>query len=253
MQLIDVRDLWTRMWKSLGEKRKEISNEHIEEITQLYGEFTKNKRVKIFPNEVFGYQRITVELPLRIRWEVNSETIIQLTNTKQWTKLSPSEQAQVSEKLFALIGFTTLDYEAMSRAIEQLPKTIEKSLWNVLAVPDPDAPSVVNKKGAFEPDSNLRDYENVPFPDMPVTWVEDPKERLESLEYLTAIDNYMTREVLPYVSEAWVDHSKTKIGYEIPFNRYFYSYIPPRKLVDIDAEVKMLDEEIQNLMGEVMK
>ena len=84
-----------------------------------------------------------------------------------------------------------------------------------------------------------------------MTWVEEPDERLASLEYRSAIDEYMTREVLPYVDDAWVDHDKTKLGYEIPLTRFFYKYVPPRPLAQIDAEIKQLEAEIQELLREV--
>lgn len=86
-------------------------------------------------------------------------------------------------------------------------------------------------KGSPEPDADLRDYENVPLD-------ED-------------VNEYLAREVLPHVPDAWIDHSKTKIGYEIPFTRHFYVYTPPRPLEEIDAELKALEAEIQELLGEV--
>lgn len=86
---------------------------------------------------------------------------------------------------------------------------------------------------------------------MPVRFEEDPAARFESPEYRTAIDDYMRDEVLPYVPDAWVDHTKTKIGYEIPLTRHFYKYVPPRPLEEIDAEIKALEDEIQELLSEV--
>jgi type I restriction enzyme M protein len=71
------------------------------------------------------------------------------------------------------------------------------------------------------------------------------------LAYRTAVDDYIQREVLPYVPDAWVDYSRTKIGYEIPLTRHFYKYVPPRPLEEIDAEVKNLESEIQRLLGEI--
>jgi type I restriction enzyme M protein len=76
-------------------------------------------------------------------------------------------------------------------------------------------------------------------------------DRLESLPYRTTVDDYMAGEVLPYVADAWVDHTKTKIGYEIPLTRHFYKYVPPRPLAEIDAEIKALEAEIQELLREV--
>jgi type I restriction enzyme M protein len=89
------------------------------------------------------------------------------------------------------------------------------------------------------------------LPAVPVEWAEDPSERLASVEYSTGVDDYMRDEVLPHVPDAWVDRTKTKIGYEIPLTRYFYRYVPPRPLEEIDAEIKALEKEIQDLLGEV--
>jgi type I restriction enzyme M protein len=84
-----------------------------------------------------------------------------------------------------------------------------------------------------------------------VTFEPDPSARLASQPYRRAVEEYMSAEVLPYVPDAWVDHGKTKIGYEIPLTRHFYRYVPPRPLEEIDAEIKALEEEIQELLGEV--
>ena len=110
---------------------------------------------------------------------------------------------------------------------------------------------VADRKGNPEPDTDLRDQENVPLPPVPVSFEEDPTERFATLEYRAAVDDYMRDEVLPYVPDAWVDHDKTKVGYEIPLTRHFYKYVPPRPLEEIDAEIKALEEEIQGLLTEV--
>ena len=251
VQLVDGRDFWVKMRKSLGEKRKQISDEQIDEITRLYGEFVDGERVKIFPNEAFGYQRITVERPLRLRWEVTAETIDQLAETKQWAKLQDDDKSALSDAVRALEGTTTTDRSVLAKKVGSVPKSIEKALWDTLAVADPDAPIITSKKGAPEPDADLRDNENVPLPAVGITWEADPTDRLATVEYRTAIDDYMTAEVLPYVSDAWVDYYKTKIGYEIPLTRHFYKYVPPRRLVEIDAEIKSLEAEIQQLLSEV--
>lgn len=176
VQLVDARELWTKMPKSLGEKRKQTSDEQIAEIVHLYGEFEECDRVRILPNESFGFLRITVERPLD-----------------------------------GAIGST----------------------------------------GRTKPDPSLRDHENVPLSAGKASYEPDPTERLAALEYRKAIDEYMEAEVLPYVPDAWVDHSKTKIGYEIPLTRHFYKYEPPRPLYEIDAELKALEAEVQNLLAEV--
>jgi len=251
VQLVDARDYWVKMRKSLGNKRKEIAPAQIEEVTRLYAELTEGERVKILPNEAFGHQRITVERPLRLRWEVTEDIAAQLATSKQWAKLSSDERRSISATLASLAGVTTTERSAMSAKLGPLPRAIEKHLWSALAVPDPSAPVVADRQGNPEPDPDLRDNENVPLPAIPVTWAADPTERLESAEYRSAVEDYMAAEVLPYVPDAWVDHTKTRIGYEIPLTRHFYKYIPPRPLAEIDAEIKSLEAEIQELLREV--
>jgi hypothetical protein len=129
-------------------------------------------------------------------------------------------------RLNALVGTDFPDKPALARKLGPVPKAIEKALWDVLAVRDENAPVITNRKGEPEPDPDLRDNENVPLPSEPVLWAVDPTERLASLTYRSAVDEYMESEVLPYVPDAWVDHDKTKIGYEIPLTRHFYKYVP---------------------------
>jgi type I restriction enzyme M protein len=150
-----------------------------------------------------------------------------------------------------LAGTTTTERSSLAKKLGPVPKAIEKPLWDLLAVSDPAAPVITNRKGEPEPDPDLRDNENVPLPNKTVRWEADPDDRLARLEYRTAVDNYMAREALPYVPDAWVDHTKTKLGYEIPLTRHFYKYVPPRPLVEIDAEIKHLEEEIQYLLRQV--
>lgn len=251
VQLVDAREYWVKMRKSLGDKRKELSAEQIEVVTRLYADFTEGERVKIFPNEAFGYQRITVERPLRLRWEVTPETVGRLAETKQWLKLSEPEQIDVKVRLTALEGITETDKKVLAKKLGTVPKVVEKQFWDLLAVADPEAKVITNRKGEPEPDPELRDNENVPLPEVRASWSEDVSERLATMEYRIAVNDYMTSEVLPYVPDAWVDHTKTKVGYEIPLTRHFYRYVPPRPLEEIDAEIKALEIEIQELLREV--
>jgi len=251
VQLVDARGYWTKMRKSLGEKRKQINPDQIADITRLYGEFTEGEQVKIFPNEAFGYQRITVERPLHLRWEVTADTMGVVSEAKPWARLDEDDRKALEAAVLAAVGTQTTAKKDLAKTIGSVPKAIDKALWDALAVTDPEAPVVTNKKGEPEPDSDLRDNENVPLPNVPVTWVADPAERLATTEYRTAVNDYMATEVLPFVDDAWVDWDKTKIGYEIPLTRYFYKYVPPRPLADIDAEIKALEAEIQALLGEV--
>ena len=251
VQLVDARELFTRMRKSLGEKRKEISSDQIAEITRLYGAFKDGERVKILPNESFGFQRITVERPRRLRWEVTQGTLTAIEASGGWAKLTERELVALVDRIVGLRGLSSTDRVAVARRLGPLPKAIEKAAWDALAVRDPEAPVVADRKGHPEPDSDLRDNENVPLPGPVDGFDEDPTTRLASPPYRATVDAYVTAEVLPFVPDAWVDHAKTRIGYEIPLTRHFYRYVPPRPLEEIDAEIRALEEEIQRLLHEV--
>ena len=167
VQLIDASGFWQKMRKSLGSKRKELSEEHIDEITRLFGQFVEAKQgdkpiSRIFKNEDFGYRTITVERPLR----------------------DAAGKVVLGEK--------------------------------------------GKQKGKPQADSSLRDTENVPL-------AED-------------VETYFKREVLPHAPDAWIDHDKTKVGYEIPFNRHFYVFTPPRPLVEIDADLKAVTDRIKQMI-----
>jgi type I restriction enzyme M protein len=246
VQLVDARELWVKMRKSLGEKRKAISPEQIEEITRLYGAFEENERVKIFRNDQFGYQRITVERPLRLRY-TGEGARERLEASKAFAKLGEEQREGLLGVVGTLAGLATTDRaEATAAAVNgKLSKAEEKALLEALAVRDPEAPAL------DEPDPELRDQENVPLPAEPVQFERDPSARLTSEPYRRAVAEYIEVEVQPYVPDAWVDHEKTKIGYEIPLTRHFYTYIPPRPLKEIDAEIRAAEEEIRELLGEV--
>ena len=256
VQLVDARDLWQKMRKSLGNKRKEFGAEHIAEITRLYGELTDGERVKIMTNESFGFLRITVERPLRLRWEVTEETVALVAADRRLVKLADRLDTLL-DSLRAHLGLSSVDRKVVADAVDPLLKAAglaapqQKAVWEALAVRDPRAPVVTNRRGEPEPDPELRDQENVPLPDVRVAFEEDPAERLSTIEYRTAIEEHLEREIRPYVPDAWVDHTKTKIGYEIPLTRQFYTYVPPRPLAEIDTEIRQLEAEIQALLREV--
>src|SRR5664280_2439637 len=257
VQLVDAREYFVKMRKSLGEKRKEISDGQIEEITRLYGNFAEGEKVKIFPNEAFGFLRITVERPLRLRWEVTDDTAARAIAARAIQKLPKGSPAALRELLGKHRGAVFVTERELHKALGtaltglNLPGPAQKAVWAALAVRDEEAPVITDRKGNPEQDPDLRDNENVPLPAVPVSFEEDPAERFTTLEYRTAVDAYMRDEVLPYVPEAWVDHERTRIGYEIPLTRHFYKYVPPRPLDEIDAEIKALEGEIQRLLNEV--
>jgi len=240
IQLVDARELWTKMRRSLGQKRKTMNDEQIGEITRLCSEFQEGDRCKIFRNEDFAYRRITVERPLRVRWEVTDETLATLRASKAVEKVDEDARNRLFSAVEGMKGTSTTEGEVFGEKVRgalagvgKVAKPVEKAVLDAAMVRDPDAPVVMDKKGEPEPDPELRDYENVPLAE--------------------EVDEYMQREVLPFVPDAWVDESKTKIGYEIPFTRHFYEYVPPRPLEEIDAEIKTLEAEILELLREVTK
>jgi type I restriction enzyme M protein len=160
VQLINANEMYVKRRKALGNKRNDISEEDIAEITKIYGDFKESEISQIYDNEDFGYTKITVERPLR-------------------------------------------DEEG----------------------------NLVLKKGKKQPDTSLRDTENVPLK-------EDIKE-------------YFEREVLPFAPDAWIDEKKSKVGYEIPFTRYFYKYEAPRPSAEIMAEIMDLETELSGSLEEV--
>jgi len=178
-----------------------------------------------------------------------------LDASKAFAKLADAEREKVAGAVASLAGLSTTDpREAVVAAAEvngKPSKAGEKALLEALAVRDPDASPVAGTGGASEPDPELRDQENVPLPPRPVTFEPDPSERLASEPYRRAVEQYVEADVLPYAPDSWVDHGKTKIGYEIPLTRHFYKYVPPRPLEEIDAEIRALEAEIQELVGEV--
>jgi type I restriction enzyme M protein len=256
VQLVDARDLWQKMRKSLGNKRKEFGGEHIAEITKLYGAFSEGERVKAMTNESFGFLRITVERPLRVRWEITEETLMIVRLDKRMIKLADGLDALVAA-MTEHLGLSDTDRTQIAKTIDPILRNAglnapqQKALWEALAVRDPQAPPIVSREGEPEPDPELRDQENVPLPTMRVGFEEDPSRRFSAIEYRSAVEDHLEREIHPYVPDAWIDHSKTKIGYEIPLTRQFYKYVPPRPLDEIDADINQLEAEIQELLREV--
>ncbi|OWA21462.1 restriction endonuclease subunit M [Streptomyces sp. CS159] len=245
--LLDARDQWQKMRKSLGDKRKQLGSDHIATVVKLYGEALAvadntehplHSKVKVFRNEDFGYQRVTVERPLKLHFEVTEETLTGLKASKPIQKLP--QAAALAGAFRSLMdtswGTKQEAWLALKDAVVQAGGTwptgapFNKALREVLGVRDREG-EVQLVKGEPEPDAELRDYENVPLGE--------------------GIDEYLAREVHPHVPDTWIDHSKTKIGYEIPFTRHFYVYKPPRPLAEIDTELQALEAEIQEILGEV--
>lgn len=257
--LVDAREMYVRMRKSLGNKRREINGEQIEQITNLYADALAlategSPQVKVFNTTDFGYQRITVERPLRLRFEVTDDTLAQFTESKAYRALgvpakgsgdaiaalheAERQQTAVLDVLRTLVGTSSSRRDFAARLNQQFVAAgvvrdakVEKAIWDAVSFPDPEGELQTDRKGNPLPDTDLRDNENVPLS-------ED-------------IHDYIKREVLPHVPDAWIDEDKTKVGYEIPFTRHFYVYLPPRPLAEIDAEIRQLESEIQHLLDEV--
>jgi len=261
VQLIDARGYFEKMRKSLGNKRNLISEEQIAQVTRLYADFAESEHVKILPNEVFGYMRITVERPLRVKWTVNDNALAALSESKAWKKWAQTQPGVTTVAVFgskALFNKTWGTKAAAAdaikseaRAVYTAPTQVQDELLKNAAHSDSEGFLIQDKKGRPQPDTDLRDNENVPLPATPVSWEEDVTPRLDRTDCRATIDRYLSAEVLPYVPDAWVAFDKTKIGYEIPLTRHFYRYVPPRSLAEIDAEIKALESEIQALLGEV--
>jgi len=239
---------------------------------------------KIFDNREFGFLKITVERPLRLNFQASPERIGRLQDQSAFAGLASSkkrkdeaayqadiEQGQARQQAI-IQAVETLDGSILhtdrpsfEKALEQalksaglkLPAPLKKAVLAALGERDPQADICRDNQGNPEPDPELRDTEIVPLPadielplplgydnetglDKLLNWVKDPCE-----EYLKA-------EVLPHVPDAWIDHGKTKVGYEIPLNRHFYVYQPPRPLDVLEAEIKDLEREIVAMLGEVV-
>ena len=261
VQLIDARGYFEKMRKALGEKRKQISEEQIAGITRLYADFKEGEHVKIFSNESFGYMRITVERPLRVKWTVDDTALEALAKSKVWKKWAETQQncspsqvfglSDVYERTWDSAADVLRDVSAVARLVWAIPVVVSKELVKLSMRSDADGELVTDKKGNPQADTDLRDNENVPLPEVPVTWEADATGRLDTPEYQSAVADYLDIEVLPYVPDAWVDYEKTKLGYEVPLTRHFYRYVPPRLLKEIDSEITQLEDEIQALLREV--
>lgn len=254
VQLIDASGerFWSSMRKSLGSKRREIPDEARAEIVRIYagflnGESGEGDVSRIFDIADFGYREIRVERPLRLNFQASAERIARLREDRGFLRLSSDEQEEIEVVLLSIGDklFTNRDAfeKALAKALKaegvKLAGPVKKAILSTLSERDSEADICTDKDGKPEPDTDLRDHELVPLGE---GWRE-----------------YMEREVLPFVSDAWVDQSYAdnrdkqvgRVGYEINFNRYFYKYVPPRPLEEIDAELKALEIEIASLLKEV--
>ena len=288
VQLIDARPFWVQMEKSLGNKRRRIGDpsdkekdpDHIGELTKIFGDFrdgqtrtfteedpvthqpVQRQRVvsKIFDNDDFGYHKITVERPLRLNFQASAERIALLDaengfkNLATSAKKDPAVRLQEIEagrqrqdqlrQMLRAFGQATQeklfkDRKDFLTELRQLDRQLDtgltapelKAVMAALGDRDETAEICRDRDGQPEPDADLRDTETVPL-----------KESIEA---------YFKREVLPHVPDAWIDTTKTKVGYEIPLNRHFYRYEPPRPLEVIETDIKRLEDDIMKMLKEV--
>ncbi|EKO3444908.1 N-6 DNA methylase [Vibrio fluvialis] len=249
---------YAAMRKSLGSKRKELTPDAINIIVQTYGQFVENDFSKIFDYKAFGYRRITVERPLQLAIYPKDELRLEsLQADNAWAKMDETTQQAI---LDALASFEEDKYLSRDKFLKQLKVKLEresaqeqresaakavklsavqlKLIVKHLGEHDDEA-EVCKAKGQIEANPDLRDNENVPLTE--------------------TVADYFAREVLPHVPNAWIDESKTDpkdgevgiVGYEIPFNRHFYVYEPPRALEEIDADLDAVSAEIMQLLQEV--
>lgn len=244
VQLIDASSerFWQSMRKSLGSKRREIPEEARREVVKIYNEMLNGKSgmgeySKIFDNIDFAYREIRVERPLKLNFQISNERLEKIKQDKTFLKLDVADQEgllKALEKLPKTLFKNRDEFEKQLKAIK-LSGPMKKSVLAALSEKDETADICV-KDGAPEADSDLRDHELVPLR-------EDWKK-------------YVEREVKPFVPDAWIDESYKdaadkkigRVGYEINFNRYFYKYVPPRPVAEIDEELKALENEIAQLL-----
>lgn len=247
VQLIDAREFYKKTRKSLGQKRKDIDAAAKEQIFKLYLDFTDNKHSKIFDTTDFAYRQITIERPLRLNFAATPERIDLLKKEKAFLKLSVDEQGNLVT-LLSLFGEDVKVYKNQTSFVTaldaytepaKLPVGLKKAVITALSERDETADICLDKDGNPEADNTLKDYENVP-------WGTDVRE-------------YFEREVKPYVLDAWVnetvrdakDREVGMVGYEIPFTRFFYEYVPPRALEEIEKDIETVENELLKLLKQL--
>ncbi|CAN0622824.1 type I restriction enzyme M protein [Burkholderia multivorans] len=231
VQLIDATGMHSPMQRSLGSKRKRLSEEQIADIARIQTAMPDNGVSKLFQTTDFGYRRITVERPLRMRFEATDARIANFNAATGDTHAAALANVRGN--------FDSIDALLKAAGIKKMTKAQLKELMATVGIKDAYAQPMKDEKGKVMADPDLRENENVPLG-------QD-------------IHDYFAKEVLPHVPDAWIDESKKDekdgqvgiVGYEINFNRYFYQYQPPRALAQIDADLKAIEGEIADLLGEV--
>jgi type I restriction enzyme M protein len=253
IQLINASDKSQKMRKSLGNKRNYLSTENINQILDLYSKFEENKNSKIFDNENFGYTKVVIERPLQLNYQINKERLNNLYTIPAFAKLSESKKRDPATKLKEEEAGKQKQ-DAIIKALKKIDKklytnydtfeipvkkaldkfnfspSLIKNIIMALSEHDDKADIVTDNRGKRKPDPKLKDTEKIPLK--------------------KDIDKYFKEEVLKYYPHAWMDREKDKIGYEINFTQHFYKYQPPRPLEEIEADIKKITTEIQELIKE---
>lgn len=280
IQLVDASNFFHKMRKSLGSKRNEISEADIAEISRIYGEFKESEHCKIFDNKEFGYLRVTIERPLRLNFQINAERIENLYTESAFANLYDEDKADELELKQAALTIKKTELVALEKLLkgkelqEQILsilksnqsdtvyknrdefKTLLDDLFTEVKLTNPVSRAILiglserDETADYcytgkrkEADTSLRDTEIIPLSiDVDGYDADTAKHIAKEKENIL---KYVEKEVKPHVSEFWIDHSKTRIGYEIPFTRYFYKYEELRPFTDIMKEVQELELEIQ--------
>jgi type I restriction enzyme M protein len=288
IQLIDVRDRWTPMKRSLGNKRRWLDEKTIDDVTREHGALTESKTSKVFDNADFGYRRVTILRPLRLKFQITRKARKRYLNTcpelldallameKIFGNEPHYDWNQVWDKVQKIIKGLPDDVEGWARGGKG---TAQKKVFrDVFTVVDPGAEPVIAKvhkqaaldTGVLFPDQTLPelgpDELNILLGLNPagknkfVEYEADPHLKdFENIPLKQDVISYVLREVRPYVAAAWIDPSTLdeqdggigKKGYEINFNREFFQYRPPRPLAEIDAELEAVERRIMELLQEV--
>ena len=245
VQLIDAGKLFEKMPKSLGSKRNRMSEEHIRRVVQAHGSMEESELSKIFPNEEFGYRTITVDRPMRYNYAASEDRLARVAEDRKLRKREDLDsilqtlREKVGNKVFdsrsAFIGYVELALKPLG-----LKATESKNIADLLGERDETAEPARDARKRLMPDTDLRDTEDVPLK-------ED-------------VQTYFEREVQPYAPDAWIndetrdpaDGELGKVGYEIPFNRYFYTYVAPPPLHEIDEQLKARASRIMTLLQAVV-
>jgi len=237
-QLVDATTFHQKMPKSLGNKRRYLSDGDIRSIVKIHEEMANDDVSKFVSNTEFGYSSIVVERPLRLSFLVNPERI-SFALEQVAAKKSEVDSAALGKALELVDPKTFFDRDAfraaLSKALAKSKLDLKPPQVNLLLLAfserDQNAAICLDSKGRPEPDPDLRESENVPLS-------ED-------------IESFFQRQVLPHAADAWVEHNKTKVGYAIPFARFFHKYAPPRSLQEIDQDLSSVTEKIVRMLGTV--